>query len=130
LKLPADLAEGTYTATICDDVACARFALRDDPTLNFPSDLDHVFKALAVQTQVRRSNLVLRVPLSAAAGVALDGKALPNLPPSMVQLLSNTRKSGAQTVGAALVSRQATDWVISGSEAVKFEVMKNKKVGP
>lgn len=129
LKLPADMPEGTYTATICDDVACARYALRDDPTLNFPSDLDHVFKALAVQTQVRRSNLVLRVPLS-AAGVALDGKALPNLPPSMVQLLSNTRKSGAQTVGAALVSRRSTDWVISGTEAVKFEVTKNKKVGP
>ena len=45
---------------------------------------------------------MLRVPLN-AAGVALDGKALPNLPPSMVQILGNSRRTGAQTMGGALV---------------------------
>ena len=69
---------------------------------------------------------MLRVP-TGAVGVALDGKALPNLPPSMVQILGNSRRTGAQTVGGALVARQPTDWVIQGSEIVRFTVTKNKK---
>jgi hypothetical protein len=80
-----------------------------------------------VQTRAKRTNLVVRVPLQ-AAGVALAGKSLPNLPPSMVQILSNTRRTGAQSIGGALVSRQATDWVVFGSETVKFTVSKNKRI--
>jgi hypothetical protein len=128
LKLPADMPEGTYTVSVCDDMAAARATLRDDPTLSYPTDLDHVFKALDVFGGVRRTNLVVRVPLT-AAGVALEGKALPNLPPGMVHLLANTRRTGAQTVGAALVSRKSTDWVIGGSDSIQFEVTRHKKVG-
>jgi hypothetical protein len=69
---------------------------------------------------------VLRVPTN-AVGVALEGKALPNLPPSMVQILGHTRRTGAQTMGGALVSRQNTDWVIQGAESVRFVVSKSKK---
>jgi hypothetical protein len=128
LKLPADLPEGSYTAMVCDDVANVRATLRDDPTLSYPIDLDHVFKALEVSTKGRRTNLVVRVPLT-NTGVALDGKALPHLPPSMVQILANTRRTGAQTVGGALVVRKPTDWVIAGSESVRFDVVKHKKAG-
>jgi hypothetical protein len=71
--------------------------------------------------------LVVRVPLD-AVGVALDGSSLPDLPPSMVQILGNTRKTGAQTMAGALVSRQKTNWVIQGAESVRFTVTKNKKL--
>src|SRR5262249_2165165 len=50
LKLPADLPEGEYTATVCDDQASARQELRDNPNLSSPQDLDQVFQALKVQT--------------------------------------------------------------------------------
>jgi hypothetical protein len=60
-------------------------------------------------------------------GVALEGKALPNLPPSMVQILGHSRRTGAQAIGGALVARQNTDWVIQGTESVRFVVSKNKK---
>jgi hypothetical protein len=76
---------------------------------------------------VRRTNVVLRVPMS-AVGVALEGKSLPNLPPSMVQILGNTRRTGAQTMGGALVSRHNTDWVVQGSESLHFTVAKHKRV--
>jgi hypothetical protein len=127
LKLPADLPEGSYTATVCDDPTNARLELRDNPILSNPQDLNQVFQALKVQTAVKRTHLVVRVPVS-AVGVALGGKALPNLPPSMVRILGNTRRTGAQTMGGALVSRQGTEWVVQGSESVKFSVVKNKKV--
>jgi hypothetical protein len=127
LKLPPDLPEGDYTATVCDDLACARAELRDNPNLSSPQNLDHLFQALNVQTAAKRTNLTVRVPVT-AVGVALNGKSLPNLPPGMVQILGNTRRTGAQPMGGALVSRQPTDWVVQGSEAVHFTVTRNKRV--
>jgi hypothetical protein len=126
LKLPADLTEGPYVATVCDDLLNARLTLRDNPTLNNPSNLDQVFDAVRVQTSVRRTDLVMRVPVP-DAGVALGGQALPHLPPSMVQILGNGRRSGAQTMSAALTARQTTDWVIQGSELVRLTVVRHKK---
>jgi hypothetical protein len=127
LELPADLPEGKYTATVSDDLANARAELRDNPNLSSPQSLDQVFQALKVQTTAKRTNLVVRVPVN-AVGVALNGKSLPNLPPSMVQILSTTRRTGAQTMGGALVSRQATNWVVQGAESVRFTVSRNKRV--
>ena len=127
LKLPADLPEGSYTAMVFDDLTNARQELRDHPNLNNPQDLSQIFEALKVHTSVQRNNLVVRVPIN-AVGVALEGKSLPNLPPSMVQILGNSRRTGAQAMGGALVSRQGTPWVVQGSESVHFTVTKNKKV--
>jgi hypothetical protein len=127
LKIPGDLPEGRYSALVCDDLVNARASLRDNPILNNPQNLDQVFESLQVQTAVKRTSLVVRLPLT-SAGVALNGKALPNLPPSMVQILGNGRRSGAQAMSSALVSRQDTQWVIHGSETLRFTVAKNKKL--
>jgi hypothetical protein len=127
MKLPVDLPEGSYTAYLCDDPTHIRNELRDQPHLNWPQDLDRIFESIRLQTQARRTNLVLRLPLP-ASGIALDGQALPTLPPSMVQILGQTRRSGAQTVGQSLTARQPTGWVISGNEPVRFTVIRNKKV--
>lgn len=126
LKLPPDMPEGTYTATISDDLTAARQQLRDNPNLSNPQNIDQVFESLTVQAAAKRTNLVIRVPIP-AAGVALGGKSLPNLPPSMVQIIGDTKRTGAQPISAALVSRQATAWVVQGSESVRFTVAKNKR---
>src|SRR5262249_24055655 len=117
---------GPYTATLCDDLRNAHQTLRDNPTLNNPADLERVFESVRVQTGVRRSNLVLRLPVP-DSGVALNGKPLPHLPSSMVQLLGNGRRTGAQLLSDALVSRRPTDWVIQGSESVRITVVRHKK---
>jgi hypothetical protein len=44
------------------------------------------------------------------------------LPGSMVQVLGNGRRTGAQPVGEALVASRSTNWVIQGTEAVRFVV--------
>lgn len=126
LKLPSDLPEGTYVATVGDDLLNARLRLREDPTLSNPSNLDQVFAAVRLQTNVRRANLVLRVPVP-RTGVALNGKMLPDLPASMVQILGNSRRTGAQTVNSVLVARQPTEWVIQGTDTVRFHIVKHKK---
>jgi len=86
-----------------------------------------VLDAVHTQLEAKRTNLVLRVPVG-ATGVAVSGKSLPNLPPSMVQVLGHGRRTGAQTISDALVARRPTDWVIQGSETVRFSVVKNKKM--
>jgi hypothetical protein len=126
IKLPADLPEGTYSAQVCDDLTCARLDLRDNPLLYNPQNVEQIFAALKVQTDAKRTNLTLRVPVS-AVGVALDGKSLPNLPPSMVQIMSQSRRTGVQNISGALSSRQPTEWVIQGSEFVRFNVSRNKR---
>jgi hypothetical protein len=127
LRLPADLGEGTYTATICDDLSNARAALRDSPLLSNPTNADQLLQALAVQTAAKRTNLALRVAIS-DIGVALDCQALPNLPPSMVEMLANSRRTGGQSLSGALVARQPTDWVVQGSQSVKFTVVKHRRL--
>ncbi|HLJ98066.1 MAG TPA: SpoIVB peptidase S55 domain-containing protein [Gemmataceae bacterium] len=126
LKLPVDLPEGNYTATVCDDLSNARFELRDNPTLSTPHTLSQLFESLQVQTAAKRTNLVVRIPIN-AVGVAVGGTALPNLPPSMVQILGASRRTGAQPVAGSLVARQSTTWVVQGTESVRFIVTKNKK---
>jgi len=126
LKLPADLPEGSYTATVCDDLRNALFDLRDNPTLGTPRSLGQLFESLQVQTAAKRTNLVLRVPIN-AVGVALGATSLPNLPPSMVQILGTSRRTGSQPVAGALVARQNTTWVLQGTDSVRFTVTKNKK---
>ena len=60
--------------------------------------------------------------------IGVNGKTLPNLPPSMVQMLSNGRRTNAQTIYNSLVARSATHWVIQGSDVLRFQVTKNKRV--
>jgi hypothetical protein len=126
LALPADMPEGNYTATISDGPAGARQAIRDNPNLANPLNVESLFAAVQVMTAARRTDLVVRVPLG-GTGVALEGATLPNLPPSMVQILGNSRRTGAQTVNGAVVSRHATDWVVQGSDTVRFTVAKQKR---
>lgn len=126
LPLPKDLPDGTYTATVCDGVTHARQTLRERPHLNNPQSLQHVIENLRLQTGARRTQIVVRVP-TGPSGVALhDGRTLPDLPPGVAQVLSGTRRSGAQPVGTALVARHASEWVVVGSEQVKFTVRKNR----
>jgi hypothetical protein len=127
LALPADLPEGDYTATVCDDPTCARGEVRGDPTLLYPPTAEKVLESLRVLTGAKRTTLALRVPVG-PHGVATGGKALPRLPGSMVRILANSRRTGAMPMSKPLVARQPTDWVIQGGEQVKFTVSKTRKV--
>ncbi len=126
LKLPSDLPEGSYSATVSDELTSTRQDLRDNPNLSNPPDLEHLFKAVNLQIAARRKSLVLRVPTQ-AVGVALSGTSLPDLPPSMVQILAASRRTGVQTISGALTAQQPTDWVVQGSETVHFTVARNKR---
>jgi hypothetical protein len=127
LELPADLPEGSYTAQVTDELASARQDLRDNPNLAYPQNLEGLYQAVEIQLAAKRTNLVLRVPTQ-GMGVALAGRSLPNLPPSMVQILGNSRRTGAQPIQGSVAAKHETAWVILGSDSVRFQVSKNKRV--
>jgi hypothetical protein len=127
LKLPADLPEGPYAATICDDVQNARFLLRENPNLLMPQTIEQLMESVNLQLAAKRTSLVLRVS-TGTNGLSIEGKSLPNLPGSMVTILGNSKRTGAQPFGGSLVSRQPTEWVVQGGEIIKFTVTKNNKI--
>jgi hypothetical protein len=126
LKLPADMPEGTYPLTALDEASAARQELRSKPHLLIPQDEDHMLEALRLLTSAKRTNLVIRVPLP-ADGVALDGKPLADLPPSMVQILGQTRRAPVLTMAGAASAKEPTSWVLYGTETVKFTVSRAKR---
>jgi hypothetical protein len=127
LPLPADLPEGDYTALVCDGPVQARQHLREHPELANPQSVEQVLAALRVQTAARRTQLVLRVA-TGPSGVALDdGRTLPDLPAGVAHALGQTRRGGTRPVGRSLVVRMPTEWVVQGSEGVKFTVRKPQR---
>jgi hypothetical protein len=126
LPLPVDLPDGNYTALIGDDLNNARAEMRDNPQLANPQSVEALFQAIHLQASAKRTNLTLRVPIG-GAGVSISGKTLPDLPPSMVQILGGGKKTGAQTINSALVARAPTTWVVNGADIVRFQVSRNKK---
>jgi hypothetical protein len=126
LPLPIDLPEGNYSAQLSDDLNNARAELRDKPHLNAPQNMEHLLQGLQVLLSARRTNLTLRVQTH-AGGVAVNGNAMPDLPPSMVQMLSSSRRTGVQPINGALVARHDTSWVVHGNDTLRFQVTKHKQ---
>jgi hypothetical protein len=126
LKLPSDLPEGPYSITITDEGSAARQDLRGQPQWNNPLSLDQLLAGYRMIAAAKRTNLTLRLPLP-ASGVALDGKALPNLPPSMVQMFGQTHRTAVQPMSKAVESKHTVPWVIQGSETVKINITRSKR---
>jgi hypothetical protein len=127
LKLPVDLPEGSYTATICEDQQNVRQLFRESPNLNSPQDAGQLMESLQALLSIKRTHLVVRIP-TGPNGVNLAGKALPNLPGSMVQIMGSSKRTGSQTIGGSIASHIPTEWVIQGTENVHFAVTKDSKV--
>lgn len=123
--LPADLPEGKYSLTICDDAQRLRLDLRDQPLLAQPQSLTQLLEAIRRQTEVKRNLIALRLPTK-SSGVTLEANAYPKLPGSMVQILGQGRRTGPQLTHEALTVRQPTPWIIQGSEVVSFQVRSGK----
>src|SRR4051794_19473152 len=89
-----------------------------------PRDLDAVLRLVRFQTRPKRTALYLHVALP-DRGLAVRGQPLPNLPGSIRAVLADGRQTGAPTVKADLIKAVETSWVVEGSQAIKFEVVKD-----
>lgn len=126
LPLPADLPEGSYQATIGDEVTAARADLRARPELSNPLTAEAMLNALRLVLRSKRTTLAMRLALP-PSGVSFDGKTLADLPAGVVQLMGQTRRTPVQTVSKAITGTQPTIWVLQGAEAVRVHVRRQKK---
>ena len=86
LKLPDDLPEGDYTVNGHRRSERRPHGTARRPNVSSPQNVEQVLRAVHMQTEAKRTRLTLRVPLG-AAGVAVGGKSLPDLPAGVVQIL-------------------------------------------
>jgi hypothetical protein len=126
LKIPSDLPDGSYTLQITDEASSARLDLRGRTDLTGTQSEDGLLEALRMLAAGKRTTLVARLALP-AGGVAIDGKALADLPPSVVQILGQTRRVPVAPMTNAVVGREPTPWTIFGGEAVRFTVSRAKR---
>jgi hypothetical protein len=126
LKLPADLPDGSYQVGVGDEVSSARADLRGQPQLLNPQTIDQLLDGIRRLTAAKRTNLAVRLTLP-PAGVAIDGRALPNLPPSAVQMFGQTRRTAVQAVTPSVVQTRMTSWVVLGGESARFTVSRTKR---
>lgn len=124
LPLPADLPEGAYEASVCDQSNSLRRRVRNNPELLEPKNLEDLFKFLRFQAEPKRTALYLHVPLP-DKGLAVDGQALPNLPASARSVLSSGRRTPEPSLRADLVCSQSTLFVVEGSQTIKFTVVRD-----
>jgi hypothetical protein len=125
LPLPADLPEGTYEAAVCDQVNSLRRRYRNEPHLLEPRDLEAILSLLRSRAEPKRTALYLHVPLP-DRGLAVQGQALPNLPGSARAALSGGRQTPQPALKADLIQAVETPWVVEGTQALKFTVVKDR----
>ena len=127
LKLPADLPEGSTSRPVGrrPDRRPARRCATTRRLCN-PQNSSRYLRRSEVQTTSKRHQ-----PGAAGAGRAaassLDGKALPNLPPSMVQCSATAAAPAAQTMGSALVAATRPSGSSRAPESVKFRRARRTK---
>ena len=127
LPLPADIEEGSYEATICDMGNSLRRRLRNEPSLMEPRDLNAILRAIHFQIEPQRTALYLHVPLQ-DRGLSVEGQPLPNLPGSARAVFNTSRQSQDPPVRTDLIQAANTSYVVEGSQALKFTVVKDKGV--
>ena len=124
LPLPADLPEGAYEATLCDQSTSLRRRLRNEPQRLEPRDLPALLESLRFQCGPKRTALYLHVPLP-DRGLAVAGQPLPDLPGSARAVFADPRRTAEPTLRADLIQAAETPWVVEGSQALKFTVVKD-----
>jgi hypothetical protein len=124
LRLPADLPEGNYEASLVEAVMSVRRRLRNDPASSEPRDIAGLLNVLRLQTEPRRTSLYLHVPLP-DRGLAVEGQPLPNLPGSARAVFATARRTQEPPLRADLVASTDTPWVVEGSQSLKFTVVKD-----
>jgi hypothetical protein len=120
-ELPADVKEGRYTLTACDN-GTALSRLRSEMPQRFdPRTVAQLVQTLQRVVEPRADHLFLRLNMD-KGGLAIKDRELPNLPPSKAGVLREAASSDGRYFTAALVREVAMGCPISGSAQAQFEV--------
>ena len=124
VKIPEDIPVGTeLTILACDGSRAEEIKREAAPGVYAPETLDQLF---ALVRQLERSDrLILHVALP-RQGVSYRGRAMPDLPQSLVRVMGAGNQTGIAPVQDALIKRLRTDYVISGAASIGILVVEEK----
>jgi hypothetical protein len=119
VKVPADFPEGTCRLVLCGADEALRQEQREVPVRFRPDDVDSLLAAM--QRGERRDQLFIRIE-APGAGLAIGQQELPNLPPTMRAVLADSARRQVTGVTGSLVTKQASQYILSGSRTVEIAV--------
>ena len=125
MPIPEQMEPGVYGLQVCDASTSERQDLSNAPHLRTPRNISQVFRL--ARFRHRRNRLFGRVSYQ-VRGLALGGKALPDLPDSMLQILKTPKQTGATPIKKSLTVHKTVPWVVSGSLTIPFAVAREKRV--
>jgi hypothetical protein len=120
VKIPADYPEGTCRVTLCGADDAVRQEQREAPVRFRPEDVASLLAYL--RHEERRDQLFIRID-EPGAGLAIGHDELPNLPPSMRSVLSES--AGRQVTGITqplVVKMPKIGYVLQGGRTVEIAV--------
>jgi hypothetical protein len=88
-----------------------------------PRDIEGLVETIRFQAAPSRTALYLHLA-TPERGVAVEGRALPNLPGSVRGVFASSRRTPLSAIRDEVVATTETGWVIEGAQQVKFAVSK------
>lgn len=125
MRLPADLPEGRYTLTICDDVTAMSAVQRERPYAFRPRTVEQLYDSLRRTVSGHAERIYLRIPLPDRGGTALKQTPLPEMPASRADILAQAERLDTTTYKRSLVASVPCKFVFRGSGTVSFDVRRN-----
>jgi hypothetical protein len=120
IRIPDETPPGRLTLYVGGAQAINRSEARDEPVL--PRDLGQLIQLI---NQLRRNDRIYITANQEDSGVLLGGARLPNLPPSVVSVLSRPKSRGNFTVvpqRRVLEEVISTEYSVEGSTQLQLEV--------
>lgn len=122
LQLPDDLEDGRYEISVGSFMGYQSARRKAQPHLNTAYNAEETRDVLQQRLSIERNGLYMTMTLP-KRGVAIEGKALPELPASKVMLLTDqSRKKTTAKFGELLWTRLETDYVVGGRKKFNIEV--------
>ena len=125
-ELPADLAEGTYTLTVCNSQTAIASLQLEMPQRFDPRTLGELFQAIQRVVEGDNRQLYARLPLN-RGGLSINKGELSDLPESRAYILAEADCVDTNSFARSLVRSVATEYVLDGSDSVEFRVQREPK---
>jgi hypothetical protein len=125
VQVPENVPPGTSLEVIaCDAGTAEDLKRRHSPGTYHAENLDQLIELIG---QVEHANdLIIFVALP-RTGVSYQGRALPDLPASLVRAMASSIQSGVGPVVDAMIERVPTDWVLRGEQSMTVGVTRKGK---
>jgi hypothetical protein len=121
VPIPKETPAGPLLLNVAGATAASRAESRHEPMV--PRDLDQLVRII---NQLRRNDRVFISATRDDPGAVLGGARLPNLPPSVAQILSNPRQRGdflPVPQRSVLEETIATQFAVDGAATIELEVV-------